>query len=69
MQFIHFIFYRIQICPVSKKIYLCHFTLGKDEYGGYLQQQKKPKKFFQQGVGDQNGQGWQKNKTLVFTRK
>jgi len=43
------------------------FGRGKDEYGGYLQQQKKPKKFFQQG--DQNGQGWQKNKTLVFTRK
>ena len=54
-------------CPVSKKTYLCHFTLGKDEYGGYQQQQKNSKKFFQQG--DQNGQGWQKNKTLVFTRK
>jgi hypothetical protein len=65
---IHFIFYRIQTyCPVSKATYLCHFTLGKDEYGGYLQQQKNPKKFFQQG--DQNGQGWQKNKTMVFTRK
>lgn len=43
------------------------FGRGKDEYGGYLQQQKTPQKFFQQG--DQNGQGWQKNKTMVFTRK
>merc|ERR550534_3465570 len=43
------------------------FGRGKDEYGGYQQQQKNSKKFFQQG--DQIGQGWQKKQDFGLHQK